>query len=151
MVNLRCVVNFPFATVSRAVLNKHIHPHRRSDFPTACILLLLPIFVGYAKAGECDCAEICMRREYFILEWYMNTRICENAFKTISCFRRFGRTVESTFALSQKQGVLLACHATKATEPRFYEYSLVIHVTVYILYIKKHDILFFSRREFSTQ
>lgn len=38
-----------------------------------------------------------MRREYSSLNGYMSTRICENAFKTISCFRRNGRTVESTF------------------------------------------------------
>lgn len=68
-------------------------------------------------------------REYFILEWYMSTRICENAFKTTSCFRRIGRTVESTFFFYPspqsewfKECLLFVCitlHKAK-TDPRDY-------------------------------
>lgn len=67
-----CILNQHFIHIVSSLLTVSASEHR-----VLCVSMgsLYFFFVGYANTEKCDCAEICMRREYFILEWYMNTRI----------------------------------------------------------------------------
>lgn len=75
----------------------------------------------------------------------MSTGICENAFKTISCFRRNGRIVDRAHSLnfilavhsiSISRSVSQLCHATIEQNGSYQlaikrKSPLVIHVTFY--------------------